>query len=150
MLSTVITRKILNKTRNYPSKIVSMDSKKLETLGDFVKRIRFEKNLTTTEVESRSRRGGKTGISNGYITQIENDPSINPSWKKLQALALGLGISETELMNVAGGKANTEDFTGKFELLSLKFGELKGEKKLKAEVLIDVLERELERLTNEN
>lgn len=128
-----------------------MDSKKRETLGDYVKRIRKEKNLTTTEVEARSRRGGKKGISNGYITQIENDPSINPSWNKLQALASGLGVSETEIAKVASGKSDiSKTDEEKFEVLSLKFGGLKGNKKAKAEVLIEVLERELDRLANEN
>jgi transcriptional regulator with XRE-family HTH domain len=143
MLSTVIPRKILDKTRNYSSKIISMDSKKPETLGEYVRRIRREKGLATTDVEKRSRIGGKIGISNGYITQIENDPSVNPSMKKLQALADGLGVPEEEIISVVRGKTADNETVAdeRFRIISLKFHHLKGDKRRDAEALLRALER---------
>lgn len=74
-----------------------------ETLAEFVKRVRRDRKLSLDEVEGASRRRGG-GISNGYISQIENGHNTNPSLSALIALAAGLGVSEDELFDVARGK----------------------------------------------
>lgn len=75
----------------------------VEELADYVKRLRFEKGLSQREVEVKS--GNR--ISKGYIGQIENREvlghSVTP--QKLQALAVGLGVSEDEIFAVARGKS---------------------------------------------
>ncbi len=70
-----------------------------ESLADFVRRVRDEKNLSLTDVERQS--GGL--ITNGYVSRIENGFVLNPSPKKLQALAKGLGISEDQIFAAARG-----------------------------------------------
>lgn len=102
-MSTILLRQPLSKARARDIKIFSVNTKS-ETLGDYVKRKRAELGLSILDIERRSRAGGAKGISNGYITQIENDPTINPSSEKLKALARGLGVPEHELLTVAGFK----------------------------------------------
>ncbi|MET0650202.1 MAG: helix-turn-helix transcriptional regulator, partial [Pyrinomonadaceae bacterium] len=66
-----------------------------EDLADYLRRIRNEKGLSLRDVEVKS--GSK--ISKGYVGQIENrsvlGQSVTP--QKLQALSVGLGVSEDEI-----------------------------------------------------
>jgi transcriptional regulator with XRE-family HTH domain len=82
------------------SVIFSME--RSEPLADYVKRIRQEKQMSLADVERNSRRHGQ-GISNGYVSQIENGQMTNPSLDALIGLARGLGVSEDELFAVARG-----------------------------------------------
>jgi transcriptional regulator with XRE-family HTH domain len=77
-----------------------MPSQKIESLADYVRRVRSEKRYSLPEVERRS--GGL--ISNAYVSRIENGQAVNPTPEKLKALAKGLGVSEEEIFNVARGK----------------------------------------------
>lgn len=79
-----------------------MDSRSGETLGEYVKRIRLEKNLTVKNVSEKSGKNdaGKWNISPAYVNKIENE-SPNLSAPKLDALAKGLGVSRTEIYAVA-------------------------------------------------
>jgi transcriptional regulator with XRE-family HTH domain len=72
-----------------------------ENLSQFVSRIMFEKSLNFQQVSEMS--GDK--ITEGYVRSITNGTASNPSVKKLKALALGLGVSEDEVFNVARGLA---------------------------------------------
>lgn len=72
-----------------------------ESLADFIRRIRAEKNLSLSDVVTRS---GNL-ISNGYISQIENHYVKSVTASKLKALAKGLGISYEEISAIAGGQA---------------------------------------------
>lgn len=85
-----------------------VNSRKVETLGDFVRRVRTGKGLSTTDVETASRHGGFKGISDAYVTQIENGHVTNVSPEKLRALAKGLDINEDEIFAIARGKQITE------------------------------------------
>jgi transcriptional regulator with XRE-family HTH domain len=91
-------RKFLTTIRNDSCKIFSVSNQKTETLSEFVKRIRKEKNLSTTDVEKNSRKA----ISSSYVTRIENEPNKKVSGDKLKALAVGLGISEDEVLKASG------------------------------------------------
>lgn len=75
-----------------------------EPLALFVKRIRQEKKMSLADVERNSRRTGP-GISNGYVSQIENGLMTNPSIDALRGLAQGLGISEDLIFAIARGKS---------------------------------------------
>lgn len=98
-MSTTILGDYLYTLGNYPSSLSSVISSQTEKLADYVRRVRREKGLSTSDVQQRS--GG--GISDAYITRIENEQSLNISVSKLQALARGLGVSEDEIFAVARG-----------------------------------------------
>src|SRR6188474_2399528 len=77
-----------------------------ETLAEFVKRVRVQdRKISLKEVERRS--GGE--ISRGYISQIENGFEINPSPRKLRALADGLSVSLDELLSKISGAGPRDD-----------------------------------------
>ena len=67
-----------------------------QTLGLYLKRIRKEQNLTLRAVQER------TGISNAYLSQLENDKIAHPSPKILYKLAKCYRISYEHLMELAG------------------------------------------------
>jgi transcriptional regulator with XRE-family HTH domain len=77
-----------------------LEKKPMESLGDFVRRVRRENRLSTTDVEKRS--GGR--ISDAYVTRIENGQVKNVSGEKLAALAKGLGITEPMLFSLVCGQ----------------------------------------------
>lgn len=116
-----------------------------ENLADFVRRIRAQKRLSTPDVERLS----NFKITDGYVSRIENNGVKNVSPEKLSALAKGLGVTEEEVFAAVRGKnpneqSKTEE---RFRLLGKKFSELEGENKLKAEFLVEILEREIARMT---
>ena len=117
-------------------------------LQDFVRRVIDDKNLTYRDVADRSNKL----ISHSTVYDIISGRNLNPSPKVLRGLAKGLGVTEEEIFSLVRNKAPNTDVQSqeKFELLSLKFNELKGTNKAKAEVLIEVLERELERMASES
>jgi transcriptional regulator with XRE-family HTH domain len=126
--------------------------KSQEDLADYVRRIRKEKGLSLKDVEEQSGRR----ISKGYISYY-----INPTRDKLIALALGLGVTEDEIFDIARGKPAAEesgseekDPTRKtLEKLPLKFDRtipgLPADKRVNVAALIELLDRELDRLNRE-
>jgi transcriptional regulator with XRE-family HTH domain len=76
-----------------------------EALKSFVRRVRREKNLSTSDIQARSQ--GK--ISDAYVSKIENGEVKNVSPEKLRALAEGLGVSEEEIFRVARGLEPTPE-----------------------------------------
>lgn len=104
-MSTIILGENLPVLGDYHSSLFSVDSSKSENLADYVRRARTAKGLSTTDVESASRIGGAKGISDAYVTRIENGYVTNVSPDKLHALAKGLGVSEDELFAVARGRS---------------------------------------------
>lgn len=68
-------------------------------LCEFVRRTLLDKNLSPADVHQRSR----GAISAGYVSDILNRKTENPSVKKLQALALGLGVAEDVVFRIARG-----------------------------------------------
>jgi transcriptional regulator with XRE-family HTH domain len=77
-----------------------------ESLSDFVRRVMHENGLTYRQVEARS----KGRITGGYVNDIVQKKTTNPSIEKLQALARGLDRPEDEVISVArGNKKQSED-----------------------------------------
>lgn len=70
-----------------------------ESLAEFVRRVRIDKNLSTGDVSRRS----LGSITDAYVSRIENGLVKNVSPEKLQALAKGLGVVESEIFRVARG-----------------------------------------------
>jgi transcriptional regulator with XRE-family HTH domain len=57
-----------------------------------LKRLRKKKGLSQLEL------AGKTGLPHGYLSELEAGKKKNPSLKVLQKLALGLGVTVSELL----------------------------------------------------
>lgn len=115
-----------------------------ELLGDYIRRMMFQKGLNGAEVSRRSKRGSKRGISREYISQLKNSQSFNPSKDKLAALARGLDVPIDELLRVA--LQNSQPATNRFALLISQYAEMPSSKKALAEPMIQMLEREMSRL----
>jgi transcriptional regulator with XRE-family HTH domain len=67
-----------------------------ETLGEILRRRREELGLTLREVEH------KTGVSNAYLSQVENNKITRPSPSFLRDLAIAYRLSYARLMQLAG------------------------------------------------
>lgn len=142
------------------TKLHLMPTKSKEELADYVRRIRQEKGLSVQEVENAARRAGFK-ISRSYVSQIENRYILSVTAAKLQALARGLGVSEDEVFDVARGKSEPEGNSSKdkdptrktLERLPLKFDRtipgLPADKRINVAALIDLLDKELDRLSRE-
>jgi transcriptional regulator with XRE-family HTH domain len=68
----------------------------MEQLGTYLKQQRKAKNLTLRETEK------KTGISNAYLSQLENSKISSPSPSILHKLATCYQVSYEYLMELAG------------------------------------------------
>lgn len=90
-----------------------MANRSPERFGDFVRRIRKQKNLSLEAVSRESARFGQK-IAGSYINRIENEPGRKITADRLTALANGLGIPAEELfvraagLIVPGGKSEDE------------------------------------------
>jgi transcriptional regulator with XRE-family HTH domain len=102
-------------------------------LRDYVREVASQKNLSDREIEKRSRKG----ITASYIGDIKNGQVDNPSVKKLQALARGLGVSEDEIFRVARGVPIEEADNPVESQLLEKFGRLSGERQQEILKLLD-------------
>jgi transcriptional regulator with XRE-family HTH domain len=92
----------------------------ITSLADYVRRVRNEKNLSLTQVSARSHgRIGKT-----HINRIENGTVARVSLIKLRALALGLDVSEDDLIAVAQGKLPRTEATKNEAMLLSCFRQL--------------------------
>lgn len=81
----------------------------METLGKTLKSTRENVSLTLRDVEN------STGISNAYLSQLENDKIKNPSANILYKLASVYKISLDVLLTASGiieKKENIEDING--------------------------------------
>lgn len=99
-----------------------------ETLGEFVRRIRKEKNLTLADVSEQSARFGQR-ITAGYISHIENDPTRRVTADRLTALANGLGIPVEALIKRPAGVPVSRKKSNEELHLVTKFRELSPERK---------------------
>jgi transcriptional regulator with XRE-family HTH domain len=104
-VSTIILGNALPFLGDYHSSLFSVESRKPESLAEYVRRVRQEKGLSTTDVQRQSRQGGLKGISDAYVTRIENEYVTNVSPDKLRALAKGLVVPEDEIFAAARGKS---------------------------------------------
>ena len=108
-----------------------------ESLGEFVRRIRKEKNLSCVDVSKRSARKGSRRISDSYINRLENDPKLRPTANRLKALADGLGVPAEELFARAIGFAPEGETPEEIELLA-RFRELSPERRDDLLSLVDL------------
>lgn len=105
------------------------------SLSEFVREILRKKGLNPNDVHKRSRRQ----ISAGYVSDIINEKTVNPTVSKLKALAAGLGESEENVFRVARGLPleKTENQTH-IEIIQ-KFERLSPQRQSEAIKMLDLL-----------
>ena len=91
-----------------------------QALGRHLKRVRKQRNLTLRAVEE------KTGISNAYLSQVENSKINRPSPSVLLKLADCYSVSYVHLMELTGHpipnlNSNNEKVKPSFRLSSGSF-----------------------------
>lgn len=64
----------------------------VKIIGSNIRKIRTEKGITQTEIQKL------TGISNVYLSNIENGIKNNPSTEVLEKIAKALGVTFSELI----------------------------------------------------
>jgi len=112
---------------------------RVESLGDFVRRIRTEKNLSCADVSKRSARKGQRRIAGSYVNRIENYPNLSVTADRLKALADGLDVPAEELLARAAGLIPLgEKDSEEFRLLT-RFRELSRQRKEDLLTIIDAL-----------
>jgi transcriptional regulator with XRE-family HTH domain len=114
-----------------------MPNQNLETLGDFVRRVRWEKNLSLEAVSQRSARFGPR-IAGSYINRIENDPIRRPTVHRLRALAHGLDIPVEELLARAAGLVSSDSDSNDTFRLVARFRALSPQRKADVLQIIDL------------
>lgn len=77
----------------------------VETLAEYVKRIRTEKGLSLNDLVKASGRK----ISNSWASDLENGHIPNPGIVKLRHLARALAIPEHELLSKAGARVEDSE-----------------------------------------
>lgn len=118
-----------------------------EKISDFVRRIASEKSLSYRKIAEKS--GGL--ITHSTVSDVINERVKNLSAQTITGLAKGLGVTELEIFDIVRGKTpnNETVLDEQFENLSLKFSGLPPSKKERAQALIELMDREIERLANE-
>ena len=99
-----------------------------ESLGDFVRRIRTEKDLSCADVSKQSVRKGQRRIAGSYINRIENDPKLRVTTDRLKALADGLNVPADELLARSVGLIQGDEDAAEVRLLA-RFRDLSPERK---------------------
>lgn len=123
----------------------AVDRKQTEGLADYVRRVRNEKGFSLLDVQRNSR----NQIAGSYVSKIENGfadaDGVTP--KKLQALALGLQVSEEEIFAVARGKSLTvpEAFDSEIFVMFKGFDELSDDDKAELLATVRMLGAEIQR-----
>src|SRR5690242_18870675 len=113
-------------------------------LSKFVCRILKEKGLSQYDVARLA--GGE--ISESYICGIVHGKVGDMTVGKLLALARGLGVAGEEIIGVVlgAGKKNGSEFQkSKFAALFYRYRELSSEDKREVLMLLEVIDREIER-----
>lgn len=81
-----------------------------ETLGQFLKRARKQKSLTLRDVQDR------IGISNAYLSQLENNKILCPSPSILDKLSKCYDVSYELLMKLAGYPTTEKELSPSFRI----------------------------------
>jgi transcriptional regulator with XRE-family HTH domain len=99
-----------------------------ESLGDFIRRIRTEKNMSCEDVSKLSARKGQRRIAGSYINRIENDPKLRMTTDRLKALADGLDVPAHELFARSIGLIQGDKDAAEVRLLA-RFRDLSPDRK---------------------
>lgn len=115
-----------------------------ETLQALVDRLMKEQNLSTYDVARRS----KGLISQSVVSKVRNGQITNPTGERLRGLAAGLGVPLQIVTDaVLQEQPNLERINNeRFQSMSLRFDGMSDEQKALADPIIEMMERELERI----
>lgn len=102
-----------------------------EQLGTYLKRARKTAGLTLRAVE------GETGISNGYLSQLESGQVRRPSPTNLHKLSELYRLPYAEVMEAAGYPMPSTQYSNEEQRFFARIGETSNEEK---EALIEYLE----------
>jgi transcriptional regulator with XRE-family HTH domain len=117
-----------------------------ETLQEYVRRLMYEKNLSGYDI---ARQSGNQ-IHQTSVSRLINRQGSNPTITTLKALAKGLGVPEHEIMTVARGHAKKTNIVHeRLAAIDFAYDGMPRQKKEKAEYLIEMLEREIDRMKTE-
>lgn len=109
-----------------------------ETLSDYIRRVLHEKDLSVAEAARRSKRGSRRGISRTYLLNLKNNQSANPTTDKLPALALGLGVTIDDLLDIL-----LPEYNDRFRLIRTHYANLAPAQQETLEPRIQSLEQEI-------
>ena len=87
----------------------------MPSLGETLKAARISMGLSLREVEA------KTGISNGYLSQLESNGVKQPSPHHLHALSMLYRLSYAELMRLVGYHVPSSGKSGRGTMAGLAF-----------------------------
>jgi transcriptional regulator with XRE-family HTH domain len=113
-----------------------------ESLSQYAARLIKEKGISASDVELRA--GGE--ISYSHIAGILAGDVENLRFETLRAIARGLGVAEERLFAIAIGSAMPDLQECDFALLYRKYAILSGEDKEQSTYLLELLQREIERM----
>ena len=102
-----------------------------DQLGAYLKRARKTAGLTLRAVE------GKTGISNGYLSQLESGQVRRPSPMNLHKLSELYRLPYAEVMEAAGYPIPSTQYSNEEQRFFARIGETSNEEK---EALLEYLE----------
>lgn len=122
------------------------NKKDREPLGDYVRRIAFEKGLSHVRIAERAKQLGGT-LSAGYVNSVIQGHVRSPKVETLQSLALGLGEPVEDLFEKALGRQLSEDAgfrIGLFAMLHRECSNLSDEDRKAVQPFIDLLKREIQ------
>jgi transcriptional regulator with XRE-family HTH domain len=117
-----------------------------ENFGDFIRRVRRQKNLSCADVSRQSARFGKR-IAGSYVNRIENDPNLRPSVDRLVALAHGLDVPVEELLARAIRSTPSRKASDDELRLLARFSELSPQRRMDILAIIDLWYSERTKLT---
>lgn len=86
----------LSVTSKIKSKVVSKINNEKITIGEYIKRIRLEKGLTSRKLAEKS------SVSQPYISQLETGKNTNPSIEIIVKIAEALDIDPIDLLKNTG------------------------------------------------
>lgn len=117
------------------------------SLEAFVRKVMSDKGLSGFDVQ----RASNNAIHQTTVSRIRNGDVKNPSVPTLKALAKGMGVPEHELMAVARGLSIEKGNLAHERLAAIEFAYegMPKKKKQKADYVIEMLEREIERINSE-
>lgn len=130
--------------------LVVNKERQVESLADYVRRVRNEKRLSLADVEAQAKRAGH-GIGRTHINRIENGfidaEGVTP--KRLRALAAGLGVPEDDVFNAARGisSVSEDDLEDDEEVAALFFNytKLTEDDKRELRSVLRMLDEEIKR-----
>lgn len=124
-----------------------MPKRSSNDLGEFIKKVKRERNLSLKRIERDSEDEAGNKISGNYVNDLIQG-NAEPTVKKLQALARGIHQSEDLLFEVARGVARNSSGVHRCSstCLAKQISELPREEQQQLRPLLDMLRQQVQTL----